>query len=508
MSRNLSQLSHKNYDLLIVGGGINGAAIANMAAAAGARVVLLEKGDFASGTSSKSTKLLHGGIRYLENFEFDLVAESLKERFIQWNNAPHLVKPLSVVIPVYRRDSRPLWMMNLGVWLYDRLSGPYSLGIHRRLTKAEILQRAPGLNPDGLVGGVEYFDAQMNDARICLENVLMARKRGADTANYIEVTEFLKDNGHAVGVRAKDAHSGQEFEIRAHAIVVTTGPWADQLLYKDYSRTSSRLRPTKGVHIVYRGRVSPMADHAFLLQSPKDRRIFFMIPWKGNLLIGTTDTDYKGSPDKVTVEQQDIDYLLGQANRFFPTMNFDQRGIITTFAGLRPLVNERGSPSKVSRKHVIERTFSGVYYVMGGKFTTYRAIAQECVHKILPALARHLPAEEKYPLYGSGMSKRDVKSIAAQYDVAEDTVEHLRSLYGSQFTAVLDIILQEPFLKVKICTCSPTVQAQIVYSLRTEMARTPDDIFIRRLGLYDLDCPTRQCQKTIEEMCARHGSDQ
>jgi glycerol-3-phosphate dehydrogenase len=506
MTRNSSSLAKKNYDLLVIGGGINGAAIANCAAATGARVALIEKGDWASGTSSKSTKLLHGGIRYLENFEFDLVAESLKERFIQWKSAPHLVKPMRFIVPVYRGEGRPLWMMKLGVWLYDVLSGKYSLGGHAVLSKKEVIKLSPGIKAEGLVGAVSYFDAQMDDARLCLENVLMARKRGADVINYVEAVEFIKENGRTIGVRVRDVISGDSMDVMAQKIVVAGGPWADRLRSKDTPKTLPRLRTTKGVHIVYQSSSLNIQDSAFLLQSKKDKRIFFMIPFKGNFLIGTTDTDYEQSPDGVKVEDKDIDYLLTQAQAYFPSIKFVQEEIITTFAGLRPLVHEQGSPSKVSRKHVLERNFSGVYYVMGGKYTTYRAIALECVASILPERARQLPRSENYTLFGLPSTPVDLKSIARRFSVDADVVAHLVSMYGSRFEDVLNLTKADPSLKAKICTCSPTIRAQVLYAIETEMAARVDDIYDRRLSLSYTVCPTRQCRNVIEEILKEKGS--
>ena len=495
--RKCSWFSKKDYDVIVVGGGINGAAIANCAAWAGASVLLVEKNDWASGTSSKSTKLLHGGIRYLENFEFDLVAESLKERFIQWKSAPHLVKPMRFIIPVYKHQRRPLWMMKLGVWLYDVLSGKYSLGGHAHLSVEQVTRLVPGIKTDGLLGGVSYFDAQMDDARLCLENVLMAKKRGADVINYAEVVEFLKDNGRTVGVKLKDGCSGAMFEARAKNVIVAAGPWTDFMRYKDAAKSRSRLRTTKGVHIIYR-----MPEHrdAVLLQSKGDKRIFFVIPFNGQTLIGTTDTDYIESPDDVRVDKKDIEYLLAQAKQYFPGVEFVQEEIIASFAGLRPLVNEKGSPSKVSRKHVIERNFSGVYYVMGGKYTTYRAIAMDTMAKALPQLYRKIPKGEMYEVIGSGLRHTDVSSAALRYGVEGGTVNRLMAVYGSRYEDVLSLVQKDPSLKARICSCSSTIRAQVVYAIETEMAVTADDIYFRRLGLGYNDCPTRECRQNIEQI--------
>jgi len=502
MIRDTSRLSQKKFDLIVVGGGINGAAIAHLAALGGATVALLEKGDFASGTSSKSTKLLHGGIRYLENFEFDLVHESLRERFIQWQSVPYLVKPMPFVIPVYKNDKRPLWMMRLGVWLYDFLRGKYRIGRHRFLSVSEITALAPGINLDGLIGGVEYFDAQMDDARICLENVLMADLKGAVVANYLEVEGFIKDkNQQAIGVKAKDILGGPSLDIFASKIIVTAGPWSDQLIQKDIPHAIKCLRATKGVHIVYRGEISPSA---FLLQSRQDKRIFFVIPFKGNSLIGTTDTDDHQGPDNVQVEDADIQYLLQEAGRVFPNINFDRSRIITTFAGLRPLVADKGNPSRVSRKHAIDVNPSGIGFVMGGKYTTYRAIAEEALLKMMPQLASKMPYAGQYALYGSGGTNEEFKILSQRFDVSLDLIRYLQGIYGSRFEDVLDMTRGRQQLKEKICSCSPAIAAQVIYAKEVEMAQTADDVLQRRLGLAYLDCPSGSCRLTIEEILRKY----
>jgi glycerol-3-phosphate dehydrogenase len=491
-------MTRTQFDLIVVGGGINGAAIANLAAQAGASCALLEKGDFAGGTSGKSTKLLHGGLRYLENFEINLVHESLKERFIQWQAVPYLVRPLAFVVPVYRGDMRPLWMMKLGVWFYDLLAGRYRIGRQRSLSAAEIAGLAPGINRDGLEGGVEYFDAQMDDARICLENVLMARLRGAETANYTQVEDFIKDTQQrAIGVRTRDVFSGERRELFASRIIVAAGPWSDALIEKDVPHSLRRLRPTKGVHIVYRGEIS---SHAFLLQSRRDKRIFFVIPFKGNSLIGTTDTDFHQNPDEVKAEEADIEYLLQEAGRVFPNITFDRSKIITTFAGIRPLVADKGDPSQVSRKHTIESSSSGVYYVMGGKYTTYRVIAEEAILMAMPQLAHQMPYGAQFALYGSGGGNEEHKIVSQRYDVPLDMVRYLQGIYGSRFKDVLEIARGHDRLKDKICSCSPAIAAQVVYARDVEMAKTAEDVVERRLGLSYLDCPVQNCRRAIDEI--------
>ncbi|HLD69574.1 MAG TPA: glycerol-3-phosphate dehydrogenase/oxidase [Candidatus Omnitrophota bacterium] len=493
MKRDIQRLSQGQYDALVVGGGINGAAIANLAALNGLRVCLLEKGDFASGTSSKSTKLIHGGLRYLENFEFDLVRESLKERFIQLKTAPHLVKPLAFIFTVYKNDARPLWMIQFGIFLYDFLSGPYRIGKHKRLTPTEILQEIPSLKKDDLLGGVVYYDAQMDDARLCLENVLVASKYGAHAANYVEVKSLIREGAKIAGVRAYDFLNKKEFEVRAKKIVCAVGPWTNAFMNKEKGQLHNKVRTTKGVHIIYRGQFS---KYALVIPTKSERRIFFIIPWKGNSLIGTTDTDYTGSADEVSVSNEDIDYLLTESRRVFPDVDFSRDNIITTFAGLRPLVMDHGSTFKVSRKHVIEESYSGIIYVTGGKYTTYRKIAEDTVKRLVRG--KPVDTEHNFLLYGSGHMDEADDALASRYAVTIETIHYLKDLYGARVLDVLRLVEHDSSLKAPICTCSPAIKAQIVYSRDTEMAQTPEDIFERRLGLGYLDCKTRNCYKEID----------
>ncbi len=506
MIRDTKRLSQNPYDLLVIGGGINGAALSYLAAARGLKVALLEKGDFASGTSSKSTKLIHGGLRYLEHLEFGLVREGLKERYIQMKNAPHLVKRLSFVIPVYRHDPRPLWMMKLGVGLYGFLSGKYKINGHKNLTANELARLEPGIAKADLLGGVMYDDAQMDDSRLCLENVLSACQKGAHAANYVEVKEFLKDRGTVVGVNAFDLLEKKTLLIQARKIVCATGPWTNELLRMDDKTAHPLVRLTKGVHLVYPGGIS---RHALLLTTQRDRRIFFVIPWMGNSLIGTTDTDFRGDPDQVEASPEDIEYLLNEAQRFFPSLEFKKEKIITTVAGLRPLLARKGPPQAVSRQHRIVQAQSGLFFVIGGKYTTYRVIARDCLKKVFgkrkgpPAKNRGggpllSQTDEDYPLYGSGPLIQTPAAAARQFDVSRETVEHLMGKYGTRYEDVLRLTLENPELKKPLCTCSPAIAAQVVYSIQVEMARRPEDIILRRLGIGYLGCGTKTCERMIE----------
>ncbi|MCC6758446.1 MAG: glycerol-3-phosphate dehydrogenase [Candidatus Omnitrophica bacterium] len=491
MKRDLQNIfTNKEYDLLIIGGGINGAAIANIASQQGLSVALVEKEDFASGTSSRSTKLVHGGLRYLENFEFDLVKESLRERYIQWKSVPHLVQPLRFVIPVYKGDRRPLWMMKLGVFLYDLLSGKYVVEKHAGLTAEQVVAAIPGIKREGLVGGVAYSDCRMDDARLCLENILSAREKGAHIANYVQAGSFLKVATQlTAGANVKDLLTGQEMTIKAHHVVCAAGPWTNEILRLDSPSSADKIRLTKGVHIVYKEKIS---DTALLLQAGKDNRVFFAIPFGEHTLIGTTDTDYTASPDHVESEKEDIEYLLVETAKFLPSAKLRRENIVTSFAGLRPLVFAQGDPSKISRNHVIEKNESGVWYVMGGKYTTYRAIAQQCVEKVL---GKKLDLGTDYSLYGSQGQRKEHRGLPDQ------VYQYLFSKYGYKAEDVLKLVEKDKQLAEPLCTCSPAIKAQVVYALQNEMAVTADDIIWRRLGIGYVFCASRQCRKVIEEYC-------
>lgn len=475
MRRDLDKLKRQTFDLLVIGGGINGAAIAHLAALRGLKTALIEKNDFASGTSSKSSKLMHGGIRYLENFQFSLVSEALRERHFHVKALPYLVQPLPFIIPVYKGDRRPLWMMRAGVLLYDLLAGPKNIGRHRSLTAAQVLELEPLLNPEGLQGGVLYYDALMDDVRVCLENVLSAAERGAVCANYVEVTGFIKENGRVAGVTARDLLCGGAsglMQIHARRVVVCCGAWTNEILKLDDAKASERVRPTKGVHLVIDKKIS---ERALLIPARRDKRIFFVIPWKSGTMIGTTDTDFSGTPDHVKAETEDLDYLLQEAARVFPGLNLSSLDIRISFAGLRPLLRHEGTASGISREHEIFESASGTSYIAGGKYTTYRAIAEDFVGRLISG-----PPIEKF--YGGG-AKENAQALAARYCVPAETAEYLCGLYGSRANDVLNLVSKDPLLGQRISPEHPAIMAQLHYSRDVEMASTAEDVIARRLVL-------------------------
>ncbi|OAI48568.1 hypothetical protein AYO44_18740, partial [Planctomycetaceae bacterium SCGC AG-212-F19] len=397
MQRALASLAGEPFDLLVLGGGITGAGIALDAVLRGFRVALIDKGDFACGTSSVSSKLIHGGLRYLEHGDFRLVAEAMTERRHLLRNAPHLVRPLRFVIPFYRRARLAPWQWRIGLTLYDLLAGRGNLERSRPLDGAGVGARCPTLCLQGLRGGAVYCDAQMDDARLCIEVLRTAARHGACVANYVEAVGFLKHDGHIIGVRAVDRIAGGELVIRAFQVVNATGPWLDAVCQLAGDARGPYLRPTKGVHVIVPNRARLKV--ALLLLHPDDGRVFFVIPWprypdafgilgSDHLLVGTTDSFAEVSPDRLTVTEQDVAYLLAGHNAFLgPPLSPEH--VQGSFAGLRPLVRAAaGSPSALSREFRLIEAPDGLISVAGGKYTTYRHMAEVVTDVVARRLGR------------------------------------------------------------------------------------------------------------------------
>lgn len=440
MRRDIAQLEAGHFDILVIGGGINGCAIARDAALRGAKVALIEKDDFAAGASGKTTKLIHGGIRYLEQFNFKLVYEALHERAILLKTSPHLVKPLEFIIPAYKGDPRSLLKIRTGVFIYDKLAGSNNIRCHQTLKKNAALSVEQNIEPSGLKGAVVYYDAQMDDIRLCLDNALSAYKAGGYVANKIEAAGFIKKEGKITGVEALDKLTQKKFLIYAGIVVNATGAWSNRIVKIDEPGAPEITRPTKGIHIVYR---SLPHKRAILLSGRKEKRIFFIIPWRDLALIGTTDTDYSGSLDEVYANADEVDYLLEETRRVFPNENLGRKGVITTFAGLRPLVNRQNKPAwQVSREHLIKESASGLISVVGGKYTTYRHLAQQVVDLALlkmkgrvfkkcvtKTLGLSSPTSDVYTseVYTSDVGKADLTKLI-EYAVKEEMANSLADL--------------------------------------------------------------------------------
>ncbi|MBX3034957.1 MAG: glycerol-3-phosphate dehydrogenase/oxidase [Bdellovibrionaceae bacterium] len=380
------------FDLAIVGGGIHGVGVAQRAAAAGHRVLLLEKSSIAAGTSSRSSKLIHGGIRYLENMEFKLVFEALNERTKLFEMCPHLVHHLRFMIPLYENSRVGMFKMGLGMWLYDALSLFQAPELHERLNGRESLRRMPALRADGLKGGYIYSDGYMDDDRLVHETMRSAAELGAVIANWTAATgASFGENGRLRETRVKDQLTGREFAIRARHVISSVGPWTDEFGAKLFHDWKKILRPTKGIHLTLPKNRLPLSS-AVVMGAEKSDRIVFGIPRHEMIIIGTTDTDYKGSPDDVVATREDVDYLLDITGHYFPGAGIRESDIIASYAGVRPLVNDNsGSEGKTSREHTIFTDPRGVTFVAGGKYTTYRLMAKQVVDEVL----RHFPQEDR-----------------------------------------------------------------------------------------------------------------
>ena len=383
-NENLARLADEEFDVFVIGGGITGAGVARDAASRGLRVALVEGGDFASGTSSRSSKLIHGGIRYLENKEFGLVFEALSERRRLIEMAPHLVHPLKFTIPLYQGDRVGMGLMGLGMWVYDALALFETPEIHQRLSPQQALTKFPFLRSSGLLGAYDYYDAYMDDDRLVIETLRDANRLGAVIVNYVRAgkAEFGADS-KVQAIHVEDLRTRREFRIRARHVISAGGPWTDQLGEAFVSDWKKILRPSKGVHITFDRKRVPL-QNVVVMATRADKRIVFAIPRHDMVIIGTTDTDFPQSPEYVQSTADDVDYLLSVANGYFPGLKLTKSDIVASYSGVRPLVDDGSeSESKTSREHVIFNDARGFTFVAGGKYTTYRKMAEQTVEKAL-----------------------------------------------------------------------------------------------------------------------------
>ena len=373
-----SRLTSAPLDLLVVGGGIVGSGVARDAALRGLKVGLVDQADFASGTSSRSSRLLHGGLRYLEQGRVRLVREASIEKKTIHRIAPHLAEPLGFVFPSYRGEGRPVWQLRIGVKLYDLLCGGGNFEPSRGFTRTETQQMLPALRTDRLAGSVRYYDALTNDARLVLDTLRSAARHGATLVNYARLLHSRRNDDHWT-CDVEDATNGNRHSVHARTIVNATGPWADQV-----EHSAVKLRLSKGIHIVIERHRLPVPSAVVITEG---KRILFVLPWGERVIIGTTDTDYRGKPEDVRVDPTDVAYVLRTVNEFFPSVALRDTDIVSSWAGLRPLIaNPDGSPSDISREHQIRTPEPGWWDIAGGKLTTYRLMAEQAVDQIV----RHL----------------------------------------------------------------------------------------------------------------------
>ncbi|HEX8695398.1 MAG TPA: glycerol-3-phosphate dehydrogenase/oxidase [Longimicrobium sp.] len=499
-------LAEGTWDLLVVGGGVTGAAAARDAAGRGLRVALVEAGDFARGTSSRSSRLIHGGLRYLESFELRLVFEASAERRRLLELAPHLVHPLAFLFPVFRGGPTGLWKLQAGMWLYDALALFRNISWHRMLGPEGVRREEPGLRADGLLGAALYHDASVDDARLTLANARGAHEAGAAVVPHAEVVEFIKDGGVVRGARVRDRldPAAEAFEVRARVVMNATGPWSDALRRLADPAAPARLRPTKGVHVMLR-RERVGNRHAITFQSPRDGRVMFVLPWGGHTYVGTTDTDYAGSPADVRAEPEDVRYLLDSANSIFPSARLTEADVVSTWAGIRPLLapqrraSEGLSAGATSREHEIWWDKSGLLNIAGGKLTTYRVMAEQVVDRAARRLRERHGVESgvsptaDLPLPGAPREPWDafrarVAREAAELGIGEDVAARLARAYGEDADALLAAVRADRALGGRIVEGQPYVWAEVPHAVRAEMALTLEDLLARRLHLF-LEAP-------------------
>lgn len=516
-SKNLQRLSSEEFDLCIIGGGINGAGIARDAAMRGWKVAMIEAHDFCSGTSSKSSKMLHGGIRYLEQFHLGLVFEASQERRLHSDLlSPHLADPVPFLIPVYPWSPHRLPVVAMGVFLYDVLA-LFRNHRSRYYSRERAMKEESFLESKGLKGGVVYHDVVMDDFRIGLENVRSAAFHGAVTVNYTQVRGFEKDgSGKIRGVWVRDVSEpqSQDFKVKAKIFVNATGPWSDYIRKLASPDVEARLRPTKGVHLILPNHVLGK-NHGFLLTAKTDNRVFFSIPWYDRTLVGTTDTDYDprkdGPLEDIRASQNDVDYLLESVKRTFPGSSVKPSDVQSTFAGLRPLVSEGkpSDPSAVSREHQIWQDPNGLFNIAGGKYTTYRTMSAELIQYVLKKVGAEvsLPskpmATHQFPLVlPENLKKEDFGKLMEEYSgtLGVDTVKHLQKRYGARWQRVADLALSDSSLRERILPSELDILAEVKYAVESEMAVEVED-FLRRRSMLALKAPLLEHLDRVALIC-------
>lgn len=488
----LDALAAQTWDLLVIGGGITGAGIARDAALRGLSVALVDRHDLAWGTSSRSSRLVHGGLRYLEQGQLGLVFESLRERRHLLALAPHLVRPQPFILPVHRGDRVPRWKLEIGMWLYDILAWRGNLPRHKRLGKRALLQREPMIRERGLTGGALYYDAQCDDARLVVAVARAAAQRGAAIANWTAVTALHAIDGRIAKAELADQLTRATGEIRFRSVVNATGPWTDELRKLEDPSVRPVLRPTKGVHILFR-RERLGHQHAITFTSPIDGRVMFVLPWGKHSYVGTTDTDSDTAPEQVTTTREDVHYLIRSVNALFPSAHLTEEDVTGTWAGLRPLLRgpEGAGPSAVSREHQILRGHGGMWTIAGGKLTTWRSMAAEMMDQVGRELgqtsgdrkaAHTASASEPLP-GGESPTLAGFQEQAEAAGLPSATAAHLVRHYGGETAAILNLLREEPSLATPLHPDHAAIEAEVLHAVRREFAVRVDDVLARRAHL-------------------------
>lgn len=494
----MQQLQETTFDLLVIGGGITGAGIAVDAATRGLKVALIEKQDFAWGTSSRSTKLIHGGLRYLKQLEFGLVHEVGLERAIVHSNAPHVVLPEKMLLPIVQDGSLGKRMSSLGLWVYDRLANVEKGERRKMLEKEEVAALEPLLRTDILTGGGLYYEYRTDDARLTIEAIKTAVTHGATCLNYAEATAFIyKDNGYVGGALVKDGLSQNTFEVKARRVVNAAGPWVDSLRQKDKEGVrGKRLHLTKGVHIVVPYERLPLQQSTYF-DVKKDTRMCFAIP-RGNVTyIGTTDTFYDSNVNQPYASLEDVEYLLEATNYVFPSVNLEPKDVESTWAGLRPLIYQEGKdPSELSRKDEIFYSDTGLISIAGGKLTGYRKMAERVVDAVLKTMHKKVPSITRSLTLGGGDFDSTEAIHAYIYQLAGEAkqinvgAQHIQALvyrYGKHTEQIINKAY-ELYTQIRDAA-QRLMYAEIWYSIHYEMSNNVSDFLIRRTGRLYFDRP-------------------
>ena len=483
----LKSLATETFDVLVIGGGVTGVGAALDAASRGLKVALVEASDLASGTSSRSSKLIHGGLRYLEQYDFKLVREALHERELMVSSlAPHLVKPLAFLYPLHEKV-RERTYVGAGLALYDALRGfQRALPGHKHISQKKIAEIAPSLRPDIVTGAVKYFDAQVDDARHTMMIARTAARHGAVIATGVKVESLVKDGKRVLGVKARDTETGKLITIKATATVMCAGIWSDELHDLFGLKAGYNVTMSKGVHIVLPKNAIKSKEGIILKTAIS---VLFLIPWADKWIVGTTDTPYTGDRSKPLAERADVEYIINEANKVLkPKLKIED--VIGVYAGLRPLVaNKKDSATtKLSREHTVDRSAPGFVSIAGGKYTTYRVMGKDVIDLAGVELRRLIAdsVTEKLPIVGADgyyALTQQAERIADESGLSVESVIHLLNRYGSLISEVLEVIEEDPKLAKPLTKDLPYLKAEIYYAASHEGARSVDDVISRRTRL-------------------------
>ena len=504
----IADLANDNFDILVIGGGINGVGIALDAASRGLSVALVEEKDFASGTSSRSSKLIHGGLRYLEQYDFKLVREALQERELMITTiAPHLVQPVSFIYPLQEKFKERTYV-GAGMALYDALRGfKRALPWHKHISQKELSEIAPSLRLDLITGGYKYFDAQVDDARHTMMIARTAAKYGAVITTRTRVEEVKRDGKRVIGAIVRDLENETLIEVKAKVTVMAAGVWTDQL-YQDFGiKAGYEVRMSKGAHIVVPGSAIRSKTGVII---KTDISVLFIIPWGEKWIVGTTDTDYEADPNTPIATRNDVNYIINQANRVLePKLNQSQ--VIGVFAGLRPLIstNEDSKTTDLSREHVVDHPVPGFVSIAGGKYTTYRVMAEDAIDAAVVDLKRLTPdsCTESLAIVGAdgySVLKNQKAAIAKSYGISEATFAHLLNRYGSLFVEVLEAAKSDEKLALPLSTQLPYIGAEILYAVTHEGALSVSDVMNRRTRInFEASDQGRSILESVAEIMAK-----